>query len=247
MQKATLVLLAALFCATAHAQALLWGTTATYTTPIANPAGQAESFRYFAAATGLVTELAVFVDSTSQANTIYLGLYSGYGGHPVKLLGSTSFSPTATGTWYVVSLPTGIEVKQGAGYWLAVLGLGGESVVDGEAGCDSATSVQTDLTALPTEWADGTTSAFCLSGYGAGPHAVVLSWTASTTTTVDAYNIYRGTATGGPYALLASLGNVTTYTDTDVTNGSTYYYVATAVDTTAEESLYSNEAEATIP
>jgi hypothetical protein len=198
MQKTTLVLLATLLCATARAQAPLLGRTATYTTRIVNPAGQAESFRYFAAATGLVTDLAVFVGTTSQATTIYLGLYSGAGGHPVKLLGSTSFNPTATGTWYVISLPAGIEVTKGSGYWLAVLGLGGESVVRGEAGCDSATSLQTDLTALPTEWTDGTTSASCLSGYGAGPPAVALRWAASTTTTVDGYNIYRASPLAVP-------------------------------------------------
>lgn len=88
----------------------------------------------------------------------------------------------------------------------------------------------------------------CVTGPGAVPHAVTLSWTASVSAGVAGYNVYRSGTTGGPYtkvntALVAGL----TYMDTSVMAGQTYYYVTTAVDGSGNESVYSNEASASIP
>ena len=88
-----------------------------------------------------------------------------------------------------------------------------------------------------------------VTGTGTAPvqHSVSLSWTASTSTMVD-YKIYRGTQSGGPYAVLGSgNGTATTYTDGTVQSGQTYYYVVTAVDSAGLESVYSNQAQAVIP
>ena len=79
-------------------------------------------------------------------------------------------------------------------------------------------------------------------------HTVGLSWIASTSENVVGYNIYRGNQSGGPYAKInSSLDSNTAYTDTSVTDGNTYYYVTTAVNSDNEESVYSNQAQATIP
>jgi fibronectin type 3 domain-containing protein len=88
-----------------------------------------------------------------------------------------------------------------------------------------------------------------LNGTATAPvvHSVTLSWVASTSTVVG-YNIYRGTVSGGPYALLNSTPTSSlTYTDMAVTAGQTYYYVVTAVDSNGMESIVSNEVSATIP
>jgi fibronectin type 3 domain-containing protein len=87
-----------------------------------------------------------------------------------------------------------------------------------------------------------------LTGTGTAPtqHTVDLSWAAS----ADAvgYNIYRSTTSGGPYTMInSSLDGTTAYTDSTVTSGTTYYYVATAVNSSSEESGYSNQATAVIP
>ena len=87
-----------------------------------------------------------------------------------------------------------------------------------------------------------------LTGTGTAPtqHTVDLTWTAS----ADAvgYNIYRSTTSGGPYTMInSSLDGTTAYTDSTVTSGTTYYYVATAVNSSSEESGYSNQATAVIP
>lgn len=85
----------------------------------------------------------------------------------------------------------------------------------------------------------------CLTSTGL--HVVLLSWTASTSSGVAGYNVYRGTASGGPYTLLASLSNVTSYTDTTVLSGQTYFYVVTALGAGNIESAYSTQSQATIP
>ena len=77
-------------------------------------------------------------------------------------------------------------------------------------------------------------------------HTVSLSWAASTS--VVGYNVYRGGTSGGPYTKVNSaLDSTTNYTDSSVQAGQTYYYVATAVDSTGTESAYSSQVQAVIP
>ncbi len=77
---------------------------------------------------------------------------------------------------------------------------------------------------------------------------VALSWTASTSPGIAGYNAYRSTSSGGPYTNLnSSLISTTSYTDQTVQSGYTYYYVTTAVDSLGLESVYSNQAAATVP
>ncbi|HSZ61468.1 MAG TPA: choice-of-anchor D domain-containing protein [Terriglobales bacterium] len=84
------------------------------------------------------------------------------------------------------------------------------------------------------------------TGVTATQHTVDLTWTASSGAV--GYNIYRGTVSGGPYAMInSSLDSTTAYTDNTVTSGTTYYYVTTAVNSSSEESGYSNQATAVIP
>jgi hypothetical protein len=80
------------------------------------------------------------------------------------------------------------------------------------------------------------------------PHTVALSWSDSATT-VAGYNVYRGTSTGGPYVLKLTSSPIgsTQFTDSGVQSGQTYYYVVTAVDSNGVESVYSDQATASIP
>ena len=79
-------------------------------------------------------------------------------------------------------------------------------------------------------------------------HTVALSWVASTTTTVSSYNVYRSMVSGSGYLRIGSVSAPTvTYADATVLNGTTYYYVTTAVDSTGAESGYSNQVAAIIP
>ena len=71
---------------------------------------------------------------------------------------------------------------------------------------------------------------------------VDLSWTAVEGAT--GYNIKRSTTAGGPYTAIKNNASGTTYTDANVSNGTTYYYVVSAVNQVGE-SGNSNEVSAT--
>lgn len=75
-----------------------------------------------------------------------------------------------------------------------------------------------------------------------GNTKVDLNWTAVSGAT--SYNVKRSTTAGGPYTPIATNVTGTTYTDTAVINGTTYYYIVTAVNAVGE-SANSNEASAT--
>ena len=76
-----------------------------------------------------------------------------------------------------------------------------------------------------------------------GAPQVSLAWNASQSQGVIGYNLYRSLTTGGPYTKLNSdLISGTSYLDTAVQHGVTYYYVSTAVNSEQQESGYSNEA-----
>jgi hypothetical protein len=86
-----------------------------------------------------------------------------------------------------------------------------------------------------------------LSGNGR-KHYVNLTWTASTSPDVVGYDVFRSTNVNGPFTQInGSLISGTAYTDRAVQVGVTYYYVATAVNSQQVQSVYSNEAHATIP
>ena len=80
------------------------------------------------------------------------------------------------------------------------------------------------------------------------PHDVALNWNPSISSGIFGYNVYRGTGPGGPYTKVNSqVIASTSYTDTAIQSGQTYYYVVTAMDSGSQESVYSNEVAAPIP
>jgi len=90
-----------------------------------------------------------------------------------------------------------------------------------------------------------------LAGTGVNPtaHSVDISWNASSSSNVQGYNVYRGSASGGPYTKISPTLSVSTlaFTDTAPVSGSNYFYVVTAVDSNGLESAASNEANVTVP
>ncbi len=151
---------------------------------------------------------------------------------------SVTISQAAASTSYSVSgltLPTTLAAGQSATFQVKFT--------------PATTGSQTGSLTL-TSNASNSPTTISLSGTGiaATAHSTTLNWTASTSTGVVGYYAYRGTQTGGPYTKINSTAVAgTTYTDSNVTAGATYFYVVTAVDSTGTESAQSSEVSATIP
>jgi endo-1,4-beta-D-glucanase Y len=76
----------------------------------------------------------------------------------------------------------------------------------------------------------------------AGNQQVALTWNASTGAT--SYTVLRATVSGGPYTSVQTGVTTTSFTNTNLTNGTTYFYVVRAVNASGT-SGNSNQASAT--
>jgi fibronectin type 3 domain-containing protein len=101
-----------------------------------------------------------------------------------------------------------------------------------------ASGSSVEVSATPTAPAPSAPTGLTAAG---GNAQVILSWTASVGAT--SYNVKRSTTNGSGYQTVSS-PTTNSYTNTGLTNGTTYYYVVTAVST-AGESGNSNQASAT--
>jgi fibronectin type 3 domain-containing protein len=97
-----------------------------------------------------------------------------------------------------------------------------------------------EVNATPTAPAQAPPTPTNLAATG-GNAQVALTWSASTGAT--SYNVKRSTTNGSGYVTVSSPTS-TSYTDTGVTNGTTYYYVVSAVNGTGE-SANSSQVSAT--
>jgi cellulose 1,4-beta-cellobiosidase len=103
---------------------------------------------------------------------------------------------------------------------------------DGESGVSNQVSSTPQIPAIPT----GLTAT-------AGNAQVVVGWTASSDAT--SYDIYRSTTSGGEGATPIQTGVTgTSFADTGLTNGVTYYYEVVAVNAGGQSGV-SSEISAT--
>ncbi len=116
----------------------------------------------------------------------------------------------------------------------------------------SPASTTASLSAISTAVANTATTSTTTTTTGGttGPlpveHKAQLSWVPSPSL-VDGYYVYRSSQAGGPYSRITNTPQVlTSYSDTGVSAGQTYFYVVTAVASNVE-SGYSNEMMALIP
>lgn len=106
------------------------------------------------------------------------------------------------------------------------------------AGAASAT-----LTFISNAQPSTTTAALTGTGTPAPTHDVNLSWNPSSSSGISGYNVYRAvyTSSCGSFSKInPSLDTGTLYTDSVVVDGTSYCYATTAVNSSNEESGYSN-------
>ena len=148
--------------------------------------------------------------------------------------GTASGTETLLTTLSNVTSFTDTGLTNGTTYYYKVSAL--NSV--GESG------VSNELSAKPAAGATAP-GAPTLNSAAAGNGTVALGWSAPGSnggSAITGYKVYRGTASGGE-TLLTTLSNVTSFTDTGLTNGTTYYYKVSALNSVGE-SVASNELSA---
>ncbi len=143
-------------------------------------------------------------------------------------------STTAGGTFDTIATTSDttykdITVKNGNTYYYVVSAVNASNVES--ANSSGVTAKPADIIKEPLELEASATNG-----------SINLSWIESEDAT--SYNIKRSTTAGGTYATIATASAIT-YTDTTAVNGTTYYYVVSAVNS-AGESANSNEVAATL-
>ena len=166
-------------------------------------------------------------------------------GPTFSLSGTISPASAGSGAAVVLSGPVGATAtaNSSGGYSFPGLSNGAYSVTPSKSGFSFAPGSQN----ATVNGANVTGVNFTGTAASQQLHTVSLKWTASTST-VKGYNVYRSTSNGSGFVQLnTSLVSALTYSDDSVSSGTTYFYVATSVDASGDESTHSNQATALVP
>jgi hypothetical protein len=228
-------------------------TSASYTTPATTTADNGAQFTVtITNGAGKITSTAATL--TVNAGTSLLNVSQTSLNFSNVNIGSNSILPVVLTNGGNSNVTISNVMISGAGYTAGGV-QSGQIVTPGQTATLNITFAPAGTGLIPgnvtvTSNATNSPASVTLSGTGVQPavsHSVTLTWTASTST-VAGYNVYRSTVSGGPYTKVNStLLAATTYVDTTVQSGQTYFYVVTSVDSSAVESANSTEVSATIP
>lgn len=134
---------------------VLLGNTNVESSVDKNPSRTAKAFPVRAAATGQVNSVSVYLDTSNQAPTVWVGMYANRNGHPQVLLTQGMISNPSAGQWNSGTFPP-VQVTRGTTYWLALLGVNGVvGLRDRHGRCRSEVGRQANLSSLPATWATG--------------------------------------------------------------------------------------------
>jgi hypothetical protein len=175
--------------------------------------------------------------ATSPVSITAMSLPNGQlgNGYSVNLAASGGVTPYM---WSVSSgaLPAGLTLNSSTG------------AISGTPTISGSYTFNIKVTDSTTPTVQTNTASFIITiAVGTG-HSALLSWVASPSLGVVGYNVSRSNISGSGYAKInSSPVSGLTYTDATVVNGMTYYYVLTAVDSSGDESGFSNEIQMVIP
>jgi Cep192 domain 4/Abnormal spindle-like microcephaly-assoc'd, ASPM-SPD-2-Hydin/Protein of unknown function (DUF1573) len=238
------------------------------TVPLTLAASQTKSFTvsFGPTASGSVTGSVTIRSNAS--NPTYTMALSGTGGSATRTISLSTSSLNFGNEVVGGSIPLGVAVKNtgnssltisqvgitGAGFGISG-GFIGATITAGQTAEMTvvfAPTVTGSVTGKVTITSNATNSPNSVSVTGTGisstSHSVTLNWTASSSTGVVGYYVYRSTTSGTSYSRLnSSPSSAIKYTDGTVSSGATYYYVVTAVDSSGTESAKSGQVTATVP
>jgi Abnormal spindle-like microcephaly-assoc'd, ASPM-SPD-2-Hydin len=162
-----------------------------------------------------------------------------FGSVPVGTTQTESITMSASGAAVTVSSDTSSNAQfilEGAAFPMTIAA--GKSVTFNVAFTPTSSGAESGTLAFASN-ANSSSGAESLTGTGtATTYSVNLSWNASSD--VAGYNIYRSTSATGTYAKInPSVDANTAYTDSTVVAGQTYYYEATSVNSSGQESARS--------
>jgi hypothetical protein len=228
-----LILVSLLWATGLSAQTVLVGDQTIESNLDSNATGLAEAFPATATATGQVGSINFFLDETSAATKIYVGIYNNASGKPGTLLTQGSTTQLAPGTWNSVTV-SAASLTSGTEYWIAILGTtGGVPYFHDRSttSCLSQTSSQSNLTSLPSTWTTGKSWDTCyISAYavsGTLP-ATVMIGNQETETYLDKNPAGRAEAFPAVANTTGTIGTIALYLDP--TSGSGPVYVGLYAD-----------------
>jgi fibronectin type 3 domain-containing protein len=203
---------------------LVNGTTYYYVVSAVNTNGESANSSQVSATPAAVSAPAAPTNLTATAGNAQVRLsWSASGGaSSYRIKRSTTnggpYSNIATNTTSLAYTNTGLVNGTTYYYVVSAVNTNGESANSSQV---SATPATGSAPAAPTNLVAT-----------AGNAQVRLSWSASSG--ASSYRIKRSTTNGGPYSNIATNTTSLAYTNTGLVNGTTYYYVVSAVNTNGE-------------
>jgi glucose/arabinose dehydrogenase len=160
------------------------GTETVGTNVSSAPAGAAEAYQITASTTGTASKLRVYIDNSTTAGEVVLGVYADTGNAPTSLLSSGRLTGLTKNAWNEVTLASGVAMTTGTKYWFGILNpstsggtLAWRDRAGGSGGLERTSAGRT-MTDLPAAWStlgaytDGPISGYAVSSGPPAPPAL---------------------------------------------------------------------------
>ncbi|MGJ0483601.1 MAG: LamG-like jellyroll fold domain-containing protein [Methylomicrobium sp.] len=118
------------------------------------PEGTAEAFQVTPEKSSIITNVRVYLDASSTAAGLTVGLYKNASGHPGTRIAQGELTSLKAGEWNTIPV-SATEVTAGRSYWIAILGSQGQLAFLDQVGSSTSlmeTSASNKLETLPYKW-----------------------------------------------------------------------------------------------
>ena len=138
------------------------------------PAGHSAAFRYVALRSGTARVVHLYLDRSSKARSVAVGLYTSVGRRPGRRIATSILRKPRAGRWNVANLRRA-SIRAGSAYWIAVVSNRGTLGLRDHRGavCRKEVVARLQSPSLPRHWKAGSPSHACsLSAFVSGNVAV---------------------------------------------------------------------------